>query len=82
MADARKGSSFPMTGKAFPDVAPPNLCPACKRAWEWGARPWSITKAHHPPSLPKLRAHLDLNPQSLGLGWLCPSPSICIVLGL
>ena len=83
MADARKGSSFPMTGKAFPDVAPPGLCPACNSAWGWGTRPWGITQAHHP--LPKMRAHPDLNPwhlQSLGLGWLCPGPSVCIFLGL
>lgn len=50
VSDARKGSSFPMTGKAFPDVTPPNLCPAWMRAWGWGALPWSITQAHHPPS--------------------------------
>lgn len=39
VSDARKGPSFPLTGKAFPDVTPPNLCPAWARMWAWGALP-------------------------------------------
>lgn len=60
VSDARKGSSFPMTGKAFPDVAPPDLCPAWVRVWGWGALP----RRHYlgtPYSLPKVKAYPDLS---------------------
>lgn len=50
VSNSRKGSSFLMTGKAFPDITPPNLYPAWVRAWGWGDLSWSITQAHRPPS--------------------------------
>lgn len=63
VSDARKGPSFPMTGKAFPDVTPPNLCPAWVRMWGWGAFP----RRYYPgisSSLPKVKAYPDLSPNT------------------
>lgn len=78
VSDARKGPSFPLTGKAFPDVTPPNLCPAWARMWAWGALPrryYPGTSAPSPrSSLSRLQSQYLQNP-------LRPSPSLSIAMG-
>lgn len=80
VSDARKGPSFPMTGKAFPDVTPPNLCPAWVRMWGWGALP----RRYYPgtsSSLSKVKAYPDLSPNTYRTHCAPAHPSVLLWRG-
>lgn len=70
VSDARKGSSFLMTGKSFPDVTPPNLCPAWVRVWGWGALP----RRQHPGTPP----FLPLRSKLIQAGVLIPTEPLIV----